>query len=176
VAGDTAYDIEVLPVDVALYVSSGASWQSVSEPIVNVTGPVNGFTVTILVPVVVPHSPTAVAVIVAVPENEASQSITPVDAFIVPAATGDTEYVITVLCADVAVYISSAASWHTVSAPEVKLTSPVKAFTVTVLVPVVTPHSPVAVAVIVAMPKNDAFQSISPVDAFIVPAAPGDTE
>jgi hypothetical protein len=103
VAGDTAYDIEVLPVAVALYVSSGAFWQSVVAPAVKVTGPVKGFTVTVRVPVVVPHTPTAVAVIVAVPENDASQLMSPVVPFMLPAVTGNTLYVIFVLFADVAV-------------------------------------------------------------------------
>jgi hypothetical protein len=40
-----------------------------------------------------------VAVIVADPKNDASQFITPVDAFITPAVAGDTEYTIEVLFA-----------------------------------------------------------------------------
>jgi hypothetical protein len=47
---------------------------------------------------------------------------------------------------------------------------------VTILVAEVVPQRPVAVAVIVAVPEKAAFQSMTPVPAFIVPAAAGDTE
>ena len=63
----------------------------------------NGLTVTSLLADVVPHAPVEVAVIVAVPENAASQFITPVAGSIIPAADGDTEYTIEVLLAAVAV-------------------------------------------------------------------------
>ena len=66
-------------------------------------GPVDGLTVTPLVALVVPHSPVAVAVMVADPLNEASQFITPVPGFITPAVTGNTEYDIDVLLSAVAV-------------------------------------------------------------------------
>jgi hypothetical protein len=137
--------------------------------------PTAGFTVTILVALVVPQRPVAVAVIVAAPKNDASQFITPVEALILPAPAGDTLYDIPVLLSAVAVYVSSAASWHTVSAPVVKVTTPVKGLTVTVLVALVDPQSPVDVAVIVAVPKNAASQSITPVAVFILPAVKGDT-
>lgn len=52
--------------------------------------PVDAFTVTTLVELVVPQSPVEVAVIVAIPEKAASQFITPVTAFIDPAPAGDT--------------------------------------------------------------------------------------
>ena len=76
---------------VAVYVSSGAFWHTVVAPAVKLTAPVDGLTVTILLPAVVPQRPEAVAVIVAVPENAASQFITPVAAFIIPAPAGETE-------------------------------------------------------------------------------------
>jgi hypothetical protein len=57
-----------------------------------------------------------------------------------------------------------------------KLVAPVDAFTVTTRVAFVTPQRPVAVAVIVAMPLKPASQFMTPVTAFITPAAPGDTE
>ena len=66
-------------------------------------GPVDGFTVTIVSLLVVPHKPVEVAVIVAVPLNAAFQFITPVFEFITPAATGNTVYAIEVLFAAVAV-------------------------------------------------------------------------
>ena len=66
-------------------------------------GPVEGFTVTTLVALVVVQSPVAVAVIVAVPLKAASQFITPVPGFIKPAAAGNTEYDIDVLFSAVAV-------------------------------------------------------------------------
>jgi hypothetical protein len=50
-----------------------------------------GFTVTTLVSLVVPQSPVAVAVIVAVPLNPASQFITPVAELMDPAVAGETE-------------------------------------------------------------------------------------
>jgi hypothetical protein len=61
-------------------------------------------------------------------------------------------------------------------APSVKLVAPVDGFTVISLVALVVPQSPVAVAVIVAVPVNAAFQFITPVDELIVPAAVGKTE
>ena len=88
---------------VAVYVEFTASWHTVTGPAVKMVGPVDGFTVTALVALVVPHSPVAVAVIVADPLNEASQFITPVPGFIIPAAAGNTEYVIDVLFSAVAV-------------------------------------------------------------------------
>jgi hypothetical protein len=69
-----------------------------------------GFTVTVLVALVVVHSPVAVAVIVADPVKAASQSITPVDALITPAEAGDTLYTIVIAPGAVAVYFSSTAS------------------------------------------------------------------
>lgn len=57
-----------------------------------------------------------------------------------------------------------------------KLVTPVDAFTVTTLVALVTPQRPVAVAVIVAMPLKAASQFMTPVVAFMTPAAAGDTE
>lgn len=144
-------------------------------PAAKTTAPVDGFTVTVLVAVVVPQSPTAVAVIVAVPLKAAFQSMTPVVAFITPAVAGDTLYDILVLLAAVAAKVSSVASWHIVVAPRVKLTAPVEGLTVTVLVALVVLQGPVAVAVIVALPKKAAFQFITPVAAFIVPAVAGDT-
>jgi hypothetical protein len=84
-----------------------------------------GLTVTFLVALVKPHGPVAVAVIVAAPEKAAFQFITPVTAFITPAAAGATEYAIEVLPAAVAVYVSSGASWQTVNAPAVKFVGPV---------------------------------------------------
>lgn len=47
--------------------------------------------------------------------------------------------------------------------------------TVTILSAVVVPQSPVDVALIVAEPKNPAFQFINPVAGFIIPAAAGVT-
>jgi hypothetical protein len=70
--------------------------------VVKVTGPVDGFTVTVLVALVTPQSPVAVAVIVAVPENPASQFISPLALFITPAVAGDTLYTIEVLLVAVA--------------------------------------------------------------------------
>lgn len=61
-------------------------------------------------------------------------------------------------------------------APAVKVTAPVEGRTVTVLVAVVDPQRPDADAVIVAVPKNDASQFITPVEGSIAPAAAGDTE
>jgi hypothetical protein len=46
--------------------------------------------------------------------------------------------------------------------------------TVTKRSALVVPHNPVAVAVIVAVPLNAAFQFITPVDELIVPAPEGD--
>lgn len=46
VAGRTEYTIEVLFVAVAVYVSSGPSWHTTGTPVVKVTGPVTGLTVT----------------------------------------------------------------------------------------------------------------------------------
>jgi hypothetical protein len=66
-------------------------------------GPVEGFTVTNKSALVVPQRPVEVAVMVAVPLKAASQFITPVVAFIVPAAIGSAEYVIEVLFKAVAV-------------------------------------------------------------------------
>jgi hypothetical protein len=51
----------------------------------------NGFTVTTLFALVVPHRPVAVAVIVAEPLKAASQFITPVAGFITPVTAGNTE-------------------------------------------------------------------------------------
>ena len=47
---------------------------------------------------------------------------------------------------------------------------------VTLLVELVTPHRPVAVAVIVAAPEKAAFQSMTPVAGSMVPAAAGAAE
>jgi hypothetical protein len=126
--------------------------------------------------VVVPHNPVDVAVIVAVPKNIASQSMTPVVPFIDPAVAGDTVYTIEVLLAAVAVYVVFAASWHTVTGPSVNIVGPVDGFTVTTTDAVVVPHKPVDVAVIMAGPKNDASQFIIPVAASITPAPAGKTE
>ena len=54
--------------------------------------------------------------------------------------------------------------------------APVAGLTVTSLSAVVVVHSPVEVAVIVAVPKKAASQSITPVTGSITPAAAGDTE
>jgi len=165
----------VLLADVAVYVSSGASWHNVVAPAVKIVAPVDGFTVTTLSAVVVPQSPVDVALIVAVPLKAGLQFIKPLVEFIVPAVAGKTEYAIDVLFADVAVYVSSAASWHIVVDPAVKIVGPVVGFTVTTLSAVVVPQSPVDVAVIVAVPKNRASQSMTPVVPFIDPAAAGNT-
>ncbi len=61
-----------------------------------------GLTVTFLVALVVPQRPVEVAVIVTAPKNAASQFITPVAGFIVPAAAGATLYDIEMLLAAVA--------------------------------------------------------------------------
>ena len=151
-AGKTEYDIDVLFAATAVYVVFAASWHSVVAPPVKLVGPVVGLTVTTLSAVVVPQRPVDVAVIVAVPKNPAFQFINPVAGLIIPAAAGNTEYVIDVLFAAVAVYISSVASWHTVVAPPVKLVGPVAGLTVTTLSELVVPHNPVDVAVIVAVP------------------------
>ena len=76
----------------------------------------------------------------------------------------------------VAKYVSSAAFWHTVTAPDRKLVAPVEGLTVTVLVALVVPQRPVAVAVIVAEPLKAASQFITPVTGSITPAPAGDTE
>ena len=68
-----------------------------------VVGPVDGLTVTILVAVVVPHEPVAVAVIATGPLKAASQFMTPETGSITPAAAGNTEYAIEVLFNAVAV-------------------------------------------------------------------------
>ena len=90
--------------------------------------------------------------------------------------TGRTEYDIDVLLAAVAVYVSLAASWHTVVAPAVKLVGPVNGLTVTITDAVVVPHKPVEVAVIRADPKKTEFQSMTPVTGSITPADAGNTE
>jgi len=143
---------------------------------VKLVAPVVALIVTALLALVVPQRPVETAVIVAVPKNAASQSITPVTAFIVPAAAGSTEYATDVLLAAVAVYVSSRASWQSVIAPAVNDVAPVEGLIVTFLVSLVVPQGPVAVAVIVAIPENAAFQFITPVTAFIIPAATGATE
>ena len=74
-----------------------------------------------------------------------------------------------------AVYCSSTAFWQTVVEPAVKVVTPVEGFTVTTLLALVDPHNPVAVAVMVAVPLNAAFQSIKPLLVLIVPADAGDT-
>ena len=71
-------------------------------PEVNIVAPVDGFTVTGLVALVVPHKPVDVAVIVAIPLKDGSQFIIPVNGFMNPAAAGDTEYDIDVLFNEVA--------------------------------------------------------------------------
>jgi hypothetical protein len=90
-AGSTEYVIDVLFSAAAVYVSSGASWQTVMAPEVKVVAPVDGFTVTTLSAVVVPQRPDECAVMVAVPKKAASQFIDPVPAFITPAVHGNTE-------------------------------------------------------------------------------------
>ena len=142
----------------------------------NVVGPVEGFIVTTLLALVVPQSPVAVAVIVAEPLKAASQFIIPVAAPITPAPAGKTLYVMEVLLAAVAVYVSSAASWHKVTAPAVNEVGPVEGLTVTTLLALVVPQSPVAVAVIVAAPLKAASQFMIPVTGSITPAAAGSTE
>ena len=161
---------------VAKYVSSAAFWHTVTAPDRKLVAPVEGLTVTVLVALVVPQSPVAVAVIVAEPLKAASQFITPVTGSMTPAAAGNTEYAIPVLLAAVAVYVSFAASWHTVRAPAVKVAGPVDGFTVTTLLALVVPHKPVEVAVIVATPLKAASQFITPVAGSINPAPAGDTE
>jgi hypothetical protein len=175
-AGATEYVTEVLFTAVATYVSSAASWQRITAPEIKLVAPVDGLTVTILVALVVPQSPVDVAVIVAAPKNAGSQSMIPVAAPMLPAAAGDTLYVTEVLLRAVAVYVSSAAFWHTVTAPAVKVVAPVDGLTVTALVALVVPQSPVEVAVIVAAPEKAASQFMTPVAALIVPAAAGATE
>jgi hypothetical protein len=81
----------VLLAALAVYVASGASWHTVIGPAENIVGEVEGLTVTTLSALVVPHKPVAVAVIVAVPLNPASQFITPVVELMEPAAVGETE-------------------------------------------------------------------------------------
>ena len=61
------------------------------------------FTITVLSVLDVPHKPVEIAVIVAIPLNASSQFIIPVVAFINPAVTGNTEYVIEVLFSAVAI-------------------------------------------------------------------------
>ena len=161
---------------VAKYVSSAAFWHTVVAPARKLVGPVEGLTVTILLELVVPQSPVEVAVIVATPLKAASQFITPVTGSITPAPAGNTEYAIDVLLAAVAVYVSLAASWHTVTAPAVKVVGPVEGFIVTTLFAVVVPHRPVEVAVIVAAPLNPDAQSINPVAGLMTPALNGETE
>jgi hypothetical protein len=92
----------VLEVAIAIYVTSGPSWHTVVAPDIKLVAPVDAFTVTTLVALVVPQRPVAVAVIVAIPEKAASQFITPVAAAITPAAAGDTLYVTDVLLSAVA--------------------------------------------------------------------------
>jgi hypothetical protein len=113
---------------------------------------------------------------VAAPLKAASQFITPVAGLMTPDPAGKTVYVIDVLFAAVAVYVSSAASWHTVTAPAVKTGVPVEGLTVTFLLALVVPHKPVAVAVIVAAPLKAASQFITPVAGLITPAVKGVTE
>jgi hypothetical protein len=72
-------------------------------PAVKTVAPVDGFTVTTLSAVVVPHRPVEEAVIVAAPLNAASQFITPVAGLITPDVPGKTEYIIEELLAAVAV-------------------------------------------------------------------------
>ena len=57
-----------------------------------------------------------------------------------------------------------------------KLVGPIVGLTVTTLSAVVVVHSPVEVAVIVAVPKKAASQSITPVIGSITPADAGETE
>ena len=175
-AGSTEYDIDVLFNAVAVYVSSAAFWHTVTAPAVKTVAPVDGFIVTTLLELVVPQSPVAVAVIVAAPLKAAFQFITPVPALITPAPAGSTEYAIEVLLAAVAKYVSSVASWHIVVAPIIKIVAPVDGLTVTILLALVVPHSPVAVAVIVAAPLKAASQFITPLNAFITPAPAGNAE
>ena len=59
--------------------------------------------------------------------------MTPVVAFIVPAAAGDTEYAIDVLLVAVATYVSSGASWQISIAPDVNEVAPVEGLTVTTI-------------------------------------------
>ena len=56
------------------------------------------------------------------------------------------------------------------------MVGPVVGLTVTKRLAVVVPHKPVAVAVIVAVPLNAAFQFITPEVELIVPAEAGATE
>jgi len=144
--------------------------------VVKLVAPVVALTVTALLALVVPQSPVEVAVIVAIPENAGSQSINPLAALMVPAAAGNTEYVTDVLLSAEAVYNSFGESWQRVTDPELNIVGPVEGLIVTTLFARVVPQRPEAWAVIVAMPKKAAFQSITPVAAFIVPAAPGETE
>ena len=72
-------------------------------PAVKIVAPVDGFIVTILSAVVVPQTPVAVAVMVAMPLKPGSQFITPVTAFINPAPIGATEYATEVLLVAIAV-------------------------------------------------------------------------
>jgi hypothetical protein len=145
-------------------------------PDVKDVAPVDGLTVTNLLALVVPQSPLDVAVIVATPLYAASQFITPVRGSIIPAVTGNTEYIIEVLFEAEAVYVSSVASWHIVVAPAVNTVAPVDGLTVTILFAFVVPQRPVDVAVIVATPLKAASQFITPVTGFNTPATGGDTE
>ncbi len=131
--------------------------------------------VTTLVADVVPQRPVDVAVIVAAPEKAADQFMVPVTGFIIPAVPGVTVYTIEVELRAVAVYVSSGASWQRVTAPALNAVGPVDGFTVTMRFAVVTPQRPVDVAVMVATPEKAASQFMTPLAAFITPAAAGAT-
>jgi hypothetical protein len=88
---------------VVVYITVEAPWQRVETPVTKAFMLTVGVTVTILDPVVIPHRPEAVAVIVALPLNEALQFIVPVEVLMTPAESGDTEYVTDRLLAAVAV-------------------------------------------------------------------------
>ena len=60
-------------------------------------------------------------------------------------------------------------------APAIKLVIPVVGVTVTARSAKVVPHKPIAVALTVAVPLNDADQFITPVEELIVPAPAGKT-
>lgn len=63
----------------------------VAEGVGSVGVPTVGETITVRVAVAGPLQPAAEAVMLAVPENAGSQSISPEIALMVPAATGETE-------------------------------------------------------------------------------------
>ena len=114
---------------------------------------------------------------VADPLKAAFQFITPVTGFITPAAAGNTEYTIDVLlgcCRRIGLIYCILTYCYCSGGKDMWLL--MVGLTVTSLSAVVVVHSPVEVAVIVAVPKKAASQSITPLTASITPAPAGDTE